>query len=457
MSVDGGKNENIENTGPVGDPVVLSSFEIGAYLPYWGISTYQKYAYKNITTLYIISTISKASVQNNKGLIFADDDSSPTAYNQPDLIEILKYIRIDNPNIKVVLSISDMHTTANGRTESTTLFSRTGSAKTVEYLMKNYVDKFGFDGIDVDIEDESLAILGTDYSLFIKDLAAALHNGPARGKRKLCTVALNAYDFTKNINSNLYDNVDLIGVMDYGQEKMDALKPGTPRDLIREGNDWSAKVSKSKLSFGLGFWSSHVSEDGQSAGDGWDYARILSAASTDSTFVPYLTTYFNDLAKPGYILRYNGLYETRRKAEYVKNNGFKGIFAWDITKDSTDPDYARYSLLGMLKNWNNNPSKYAPLKAVTLQDYYSSAQNIEAKFHDLNVSTTNWVGVYELKTGMSTGYVQYLQNTSSGSFTIPSTLVQTLISGKLYILKLYNGANGVETTLLGTSHPFYKL
>lgn len=448
--------EDTEHTGPIGHPVTLSSFEIGAYLPYWGIPTYQKYAYKDLTTLYIIATLSKAAVLNNKGLIFADDDTLPTAYNQPDLTAMLKYIREANPDIKVVLSISDMHTTSINRAESATLFTGSNNAKTIKYLMDNYVDKFGFDGVDVDIEDESLSGLGAAYSVFIKDLAAALHDEPARSKRKLCTVALNAYDFTKNITSDVYDHVDLIGVMDYGQEKMDALKPGTPRDLIREGNDWSAKVSKSKLSFGLGFWSAHVSETGEPAGDGWDYAQVLSTAKADSAFVPYLTTYLNNLAKPGYILRYNGLYETRRKAEYVKSNGFKGVFAWDITKDVNAPDEVRYSLLGMLKDWSDHPSKYAPIRGVTLNDYYNSSQNIEGKFFDLNSSDANWVGVYELKTGESMGYVQYLPNQGAGNFSIPSSLVQKLTAGTLYILRFYNGVNGIGTTLLGTSHPFYR-
>ncbi|WP_316818564.1 glycoside hydrolase family 18 protein [Pedobacter nyackensis] len=445
-----------EVTGPVGDPVTLSPFEIGAYLPYWGIANYQKYGYKDLTTLYIIATISKASVMSNKGLIFADDDAAATAYNQPDLTAMLKFIRQESPGIKVILSLSDMHTTSANRAESLTLFNAANRGKTIQYIMKNYVDKFGFDGVDIDIEDESLSGLGAQYSPFIKDLAASLHNAPARGKRKLCMVALNVYDFTKNVTQDVYNNVDLIGVMDYGQEKMDALKPGTPRDLMREGNDWSAKIEKSKLAFGLGFWSTHFSTDGQHAGDGWDYAKVLSTAQADTTFVPYLTTYYNNIQKPGYTLRYNGLYETRRKAEYLKKNGFKGVFGWDITKDVTDPDYTRYALLSLLKDWNENPAKYPPIVGVTLQDYYSSTQNIDGKFHDLSASSDNWVGVYELKTGLSTGYSQYLPTATSGNFTIPSTLVQSLTANKLYILRFYNGANGIGTTLLGTSHPFYK-
>ncbi len=108
----------------------------------------------------------------------------------------------------------------------------------------------------------------------------------------------------------------------------------------------------------------------------------------------------------------------------------------------------------MLKDWSLQPQNYPRITGFTQQDYYSSAQSIVGGFHSLPASTQNWVGVYEFKTGNSTGYYQYLPNSSAGSFTIPASLVQTLTANKLYILRFYNGANGIGTTFHGTSHPF---
>lgn len=449
--VDQGTVDTLKTVGP---PVTLSPFEIAAYLPYWGIATYQKYDYSKLTTLYIIATISKPAVVNKKGLIFGDDDSSPNAFDQPDLKKILAFIREKSPGIKIILSISDMHTTALNRAESSTLFTPTGTPETVKYLMVNYVDKFDFDGVDVDIEDESLTMLGANYSYFLKELAIALHHEQGRGKRKLCVATLNPYDFTK-VTAAAYESVDLIGVMDYGQEKLDLLAPGTPRDLMREGYDWSQKIAKDKLSFGLGFWSSHIAPDGQHAGDGWDYARILTTAAADTAFVPYLTSYFKNEVKPGYDLRYNGLYETRRKAEFIKKEGFRGVFAWDITKDVTDEKYRRYSLLSMLRDWNDNPENYAPIKATTIADYYRIFDPIEGKYYEMEPSDKNWLGIYELKSGIFTGYKLKLSATKSGTFLIPSSAVATLTEGKLYIIRLFNGVEGKEAVLVGTSHPFY--
>lgn len=442
-------------------PVSLPDFMIGAYLPYWGIGTYQQYAYEHIHLLYIITTISQETVTKEKGLIWGDNDASPTAYQQPPLADMLTFIRAKNPDIRIVLALSDLHTDDTKRAATATLFNNTNRAQTIQYLMQTYVDSFQLDGIDIDFEDSSLDAnyIGANYPLFIRDLAAALHDSTARGRRKICTVSLGINDHNRsNINQDVYQNADLLGIQDYGREKMDYLQAEPNRNLATVSATWAQKVSKNKLALGIGFWSQYANTTGTGVGDGMNYEALLKLQPADTTFTPYLTTYLYAPGKPaGYVQRYNSLFETRRKAEYLKSHQFKGLFTWDITKDAVDSDYRRYALLSMLYDWNSHPQQYVPLTGFTQQDYYSSSQNITGGFHSLTASPDNWVGIYEFNTGNSTGYYQYLPNSNTGSFVIPATAVQTLTQNKLYILRFYNGAGGIGQTLLGTSHPFYKI
>ena len=447
-------------TGPT-NPVSIPAFMRGAYLPYWGIANYQAYAYEHINFLYIITTISQETVMNKKGLIWGDNDASPNTYQQPPIADMLAFIRAKNPDIRIVLALSDLHSDDIKRAATATLFNTANRAQTIQYLMRAYVDSFQFDGIDIDFEDSSLdaGYIGANYPLLIRDLAAALHDSTARGRRKICTVSLAINDHSRfNINQDVYQHADLLGIQDYGREKMDYLQAEPNRNLATVSGTWAQKVSKDKLAFGIGLWSQYANPAGTGTGDAMNYEALLKLQPADTVFTPYLTTYLYAPGKPsGYVQRYNSLFETRRKAEYIKSHQFRGFFTWDITKDAVDSNYRRYSLLKMLDDWNSNPQQYAPVTGFTRQDYYSSSQDIIGGFHSLTASPDNWVGIYEFSTGNSIGYYQYLPNSSDGSFTIPASVVQTLTQNKLYILRFYNGAGGIGVNFLGTSHPFYKI
>jgi hypothetical protein len=194
-------------------------------------------------------------------------------------------------------------------------------------------------------------------------------------------------------------------------------------------------------------------------GFAFSYNDQLTKRPAALWYIPYLTTDFYRAAdKPlSYMQRYNGLYETRRKAEFAKDGGYRGVFLWEITKDTRGAVYGPYSLLTMLDDWNNNPNNYKKIVGYSTADYYTSSQPITVGFHSLPASATNWVGVYDFLTGQSTGYFQYLPNASAGNITIPASLTQQLQANKLYILRFYNGVGGIGNIYHGTSNPFYKL
>jgi len=444
----------------------LESFEIGAYLPYWGISSYWDYAYENLTSLYILMTISQASVMESKGLLFGKNESATGNVEQPDFISgMMAYIREANPTIKIFLSLSDLHNSEAARAATATLFTEANRATTVQYIMTEYVDRYDFDGVDIDFEDDTLTskFIGDNYGLLIKDLADALQNRSARGRRKLVFATLNGGDYNRSaINSMVYDNVDGLGYMDYGSDKIDHIVANPYRDLKVEAANWAEHLKKSKITLGVRGWPAYIDGAGKfikDASGGWH--ELLGLRPENLGYVPYLTTDFYTPGEPDdYQQQYNSLYEIRRKAEWAKNEGYRGLFLWDLSKDARG-DYAEYSQMKLLRSWKDDPTQYAPIVGYTTYDYYTSTREIEVGFHSLDPSDVNWVGVYEFDEetshATSTGYYQYLPNTASGTVTIPSSLTQTLTLNKLYILKFFRGANGIGEAFLGTSHPLYRM
>lgn len=447
----------------------VSDFEIVAYLPYWAQTHFVEYdmQYRNITTLILLGCISKAGVQDStkNGLIWGDSDTGPDPYYQPDLAFMLSYMRFINPNMKIFLGLTDLHNNNTSRAESATLFNDTYRDSTISWLMNRYIDSLDFDGIDIDFEDTSLdsGYIFSNYPKFVKGLSLALKDTAARGRKKLCTVSLgNDWGRDSIVTDTLRKYADWLGFQTYSSEKMDTIIANPYRDVKASLAGWTGagQMSANKLLLGLAGWAIYVNGSGEHIDDTrYGYYDLLKLPPQDTAFLPYLTTSLNTYDYPSAsALRYNGMYETRRKLEWAEESGLKGVFIWDISKDARG-DIAQYSLIRTLKDAHDNPSSYDKIVGYTGQDFYSSSQDIVGGFHSVTMPSSpyNWVGVYELHSGTSTGFYQYLPTGSSGTFTIPSSLTATLTSNKLYVLKFFNGAGGYGTTYYGTSNPFYKL
>lgn len=464
--------------------VTLSEYEVMAYLPYWGYiddslsaTNYDKYHYYDMSTLFILATISKGSVLSNKGLIYGDQAAHASS-NTVNFQTMINYIRNTNPGLKIILALSDLHNTSTERAETAELVNNTNRSTTISWLMTEYVDKYNLDGIDIDFEDTTLdpAYMGNYYSTFIKELADTLHNSSSRGRKKLCTATLAGSDYNRSLiaTTDFINSVDLLGIQTYSADKMDYLKYNQNRDIKTHFNGWSSKgMPANKMAFGLAMWSkiadpskpfgNQIPNSGSS--NGWNWVDQLKLEPS-ATYRAYLTSAYNTPGFPGsYEQRYNGLYEIRRRAEWVKSKGCRGVFGWELAKDPTNSDTSLrpYSYLLKLMDWRTSPQNYLPVVAYTTEDYYWPDQSISGGFHSLTADNHNWVGCYEFDTsqpfniGQSLGVWQYLPNQESGSFTLPASWTNQMTSNKLYILKFANGPNAVGLTELGTSHPFYKI
>lgn len=447
----------------------VSNFEIVTYMPFWALADYEEYdvQYQNITTLIMLAAVSKDGVHDTtkNGLVWGDNENNENAYDQPDLTTMISYIRSVNPSIKIFLGLADLADTTQ-RATAAILWNDTYRDSTISWLMNRYVDPFDFDGIDIDFEDVSLTpgYIYDNYPKLVKGISLALSDTAQRGRKKLCTITLgNDWAKTAVINDTVRAYASWLGCQTYSSEKMDSIVVNPNRDVRASLAGWTGpgEMPANKLLIGLLGHAIGVNSSGTHQGDSkYSYFQLLTNPPKDTAFLPYLTTSLNTYNDTStYVqLRFNGMYETRRKLEWVVENGIKGIFFWDISKDARG-DYEQYSLLELINHAYSNPNEYDKIVGFTMQDFYSSSQAITGGFHSLSMPSSpyNWVGVYELHSGNSTGYYQYLSTGAKGTFTIPSSLTASLDANKLYILRFYNGQNGMGTTFYGTSHPFYKL
>ncbi len=445
----------------------VSNFEIVTYMPYWALADYQEYdlQYQNITTLVMLAAVSKNSVHDTtkNGLVWGDNDSRENSFDQPDLTSMIAYIRSVNPSIKIFLGLADLADTPS-RATAAILWNDTYRDSTISWLMNRYIDPFDFDGIDIDFEDVSLTpgYIYDNYPKLVKGISLALSDTAQRGRKKLCTITLgNDWDKNEVVNDTTLTYASWLGCQTYCSEKMDYKFVNLVRDVKASLAGWTApgKLQPSKLLIGLYGQSIGVNSSGNQGGESKNYQEMLTTPPYDTSFLPYLTTSLNTYGNTSFTqLRFNGMYETRRKLEWVVENNIKGVFFWDISKDARG-SYSKYSLLELINHAYSNPTSYEKIMGYTTQDFYSSSQDINGGFHSISMpsSSYNWVGVYELHSGTSTGFYQYLPTGTQGTFTIPATLTASLESNKLYILRFYNGQNGMGTTFYGTSHPFYKL
>ena len=430
----------------------LRDYEIASYLPYWGIANYRQYNYQSLSTLIIILGMAKQTVLEDDILIAGDNKSRSVPY---DMGEMVDFMRSSNPDLKIILSLAPKEG-ADELVNDPTL-----RAKTIDYLLDHYVDRYDLDGLDLNFEGTHLDA-AVAYPEFTRALASALHDTEARQRRTLLLITLGTHDFDhSNVNQTLYDSADLIQVMDYGPVKMDVDFWWDNRNLHYNFANWSRYVPAQKLSFGLSGWSTKVLY-GQLLGGGKNFSDILKVAPGSNGYTPYLTTSYrtgDSTDEVGTILRYNSLHEIRRKAEFIKSKQGRGVFYWALNYDPTSERDQQYSPLSLLNDWYQHPKKYPPMVAATTQDFYRLGNTIAAHYHSLAAPYYDiWVGVYDFESDESIGYLQYLPEYSErGTVVIPANVVGRLSAGQLYILKFYRGLNGQANELLGSSHPFYRL
>ncbi len=196
-----------------------------------------------------------------------------------------------------------------------------------------FVNKYGLDGVDVDIEWDQVTV---GYSPFVLSLAAELHK-----ENKLITAALPNNTLFKHISKEALAVYDFINIMSYdatGPWSPNKVKPHSSYDFAIRGIDfWKKHVKPEKLTLGVPFY-------------GYDFTNTSDVKSVTYGNMVALDKGNVDADVVGKIF-YNGRPTIIKKTKLGKKE-VSGIMIWELGQDSFDD----HSLLSIIYKIIHNSS-----------------------------------------------------------------------------------------------------
>ena len=197
-----------------------------------------------------------------------------------------------------------------------------------------------FDGIDADIENESLT---KNYEGFIVDLSAALQQ-----QGKLLTAALATWN-AQLISDKALQKFDFINVMSYDQTgpwRPTEPGPHSPYEMaVADLYYWThtRHVTRNKINLGLPFYGYGF---GTTFGESMSYGNIIAA---------FPNAFQQDSIMPlgGGAIYYNGLSTIQRKTRLALQSA-GGVMIWQILQDAGGTSSLLTNITDMIKK---NPRK----------------------------------------------------------------------------------------------------
>lgn len=327
-------------------------------------------------------------------------------------------------NVKCILSVG------GGANSGYKFFESEERSESFYNQILKFLDVYGFDGIDMDIEST------TDkekYSAFLEKLSKDL-----KSRNKTLSMAVAPY-IIEGLGTNV-SYFDFFNIMTY-----DANGSGTsnvaPYDwTLSQLNSYAYQsIPKEKMVVGLPFYG--YSTDGRPAwACDYDYAKVvqmcLAQGNTDfltqdsiSISGEYNKTHPNEDFK----VEFNSRATIMKKAEYVKNSDYGGVMIWDVTKDCIRDEDKQYALLPTLASYFGYPSEYEGPSNLVASDL--TEENVHLEWE----SPTSW---------KATQYKVYYDNNYLGIVDAPNTccVISDLLEGYTYEFRVVAiDPDGVET------------
>ncbi|MCW1883257.1 glycosyl hydrolase family 18 protein [Luteolibacter flavescens] len=243
------------------------------------------------------------------------DDSGELSFNRRNkaLLEMAKAAKV-----KVLVSIGGGSASSDAVLKDR-YFKLLADDRRADFVKKiaAYLEKHGFDGLDVDIEGPSI---NEDYGDFIADLAAAL-----KPKGKLLTAALSKGYGGDRVPDAALGHFDFLNIMAYdakGSWNPDAPGQHSSLEFAKEAaNYWLKRgLPKDKAILGVPFYGYGFGKDFRNGGFGYDdiLARHPEAHEQDEV---------------GETIWHNGQPTIRAKAKHVLAEGLGGVMIWSLDND----------------------------------------------------------------------------------------------------------------------------
>ena len=198
------------------------------------------------------------------------------------------------------------------------------------------VATYNLDGIDMDWEYPDPGQSSANYDLLMTDLSNQL-----KPQGKLLTAAVTGYYNGAGVSALALSKMDFVNIMAYDENDF---QHSTFEYALTTLNYWVSRgVAKSKLNLGVPFYGRQNGEV--------PYSTLLSRGADPNADV------FGNVG-------YNGLVTMRRKAQYVKDQGYGGIMIWELSEDVTNANSLVSAIYGVLGG-TTTPVNQPPVVTLT--------------------------------------------------------------------------------------------
>ncbi len=275
-----------------------SDTRIVGYLPSWYYQCYTDVDFADLTHI-------------NIAFVNPDSDGNMSC-SIPDK-ELKKIIRkAHHHKVKVIAALGG----GGGCAHYTELTSDRASIKAFDDKITDYINKYGFDGIDLNIEGDVESEFWNNYDIWVKDLAKKCR------KNNLILSCAVASWFDSYIDEKTLERFDFISVMAYdnrGSSENHSTYEYAQSCLSYFENE--RNIDRDKLVLGIPFYGYRYNSDGTCTGKVVTYKEVATY-NRDSEY--------DDISGT---CRYNGISTVSKKALLGADYG--GVMVWALGQDMT--------------------------------------------------------------------------------------------------------------------------